>query len=438
MNIKKIAAIAICAAIMTTATVAVSADNSATVSEVELVESAGVVYTGVSEVAENCMPAIVSITNQSVQLVNEYYALFGNRFGNGDRSYTSTSVGSGIVVGQNDTELLIASNNHVVENADTLTVTFVDGESYEAQLKGYDDENDLAVIAIPLSEMSADTLSQIRIAKIGNSDEVKVGEQVVAIGNALGYGQSVTTGIVSAIGRNINVSDSYYGSSYTVYEDLIQTDAAINGGNSGGALLNLKGELIGINSAKATRSGVEGMGYAINVNKAMDIISELMERETRVKVPEAESGYLGITGGTINSQYYRLPAGVYISTVAEGGAAERAGLTADDIITSVGGYKVTTIDELKEALLYFKAGETVEVVAYVDDENYGYTEQTFEVTLDERPHDEDSDAETEEPAEGEDDNQQTDPREEFYNYFFGGDFYGRNGGNGSEGTTRAW
>ena len=433
MKIRKIAAIALCAAILASAAaIGVSAEGSTgKVDSVELVENAdSIVYTGVSEVAANCMPSIVSITNQSVQEVSSYYSMFGNNFGN--RSYTSTSVGSGIIIGQNDTELLIATNNHVVEDDTTLTVTFVDEQSYEAQIKGTDSENDLAVISIPFSEISDDTLSQIKIAKVGNSDEVLVGEQVVAIGNALGYGQSVTTGIVSALNRTIEVSDSssssyYYGYDTTTYEDLIQIDAPINGGNSGGALLNLKGELIGINSAKATSSGVEGMGYAININKAMDIINNLMERETRTKVDESESGYLGISGATISSSYYNVPTGVYIDSVTEGGAADIAGITENDIITEFDGQKVSSIDELKEMLLYYKAGETVEVKAYVDNENYGYEEQTFEVTLGERPS---SDTDTSESSEkkSSDEEEETEPSENGNNFYgFGGFGFGGNG-----------
>ena len=257
------------------------------VSTAHLVDTADAFsYSGVADIAENAMPTIVAITNKSVQEVQSFYR--GRTF-----QYESESCGSGIIVGENDTELLICTNNHVVEGARELTVSFIDESSYQAQIKGTDPSNDLAVVAVNLEDIDQDTLSQIKIAKLGDSDEMRVGEQVVAIGNALGYGQSVTTGIVSAKDRTIDVQE---GRSIYSYEDLIQTDAAINPGNSGGALLNMNGELIGINSTKASSSGVEGMGYAIPVSKAQPILEKLMNRETRNIVDEDEAAYMGISG----------------------------------------------------------------------------------------------------------------------------------------------
>lgn len=263
-------------------------------------------YSNVADVAEDVMPSIVSITNKSVQEVQDW-------FSRQTYQMESESAGSGIIIGENDTELLICTNNHVVEDSDTLTVTFIDDESYEAQVKGTDKENDLAVVAVKLDDISDDTRSKIKIAKYGDSDSLRVGEQVVAIGNALGYGQSVTTGIVSALNRDITASEDGSEASATTYQDLIQTDAAINPGNSGGALLNMNGEVIGINSAKASESGVEGMGYAIPISKAMPILENLMSKQTRSKVDEDKIGYLGINGQGVSDQavqLYNVPAGV--------------------------------------------------------------------------------------------------------------------------------
>jgi serine protease Do len=252
------------------------------------------------------MPAMISITNTSVQEVRDWFL-------GGSMQYESRSAGTGVIMGENDSELLIVSNNHVVEGADKIAVSFINEDSVEGIVKGTDDKNDLAVISVKLSDISKETLGQIRIANTADSDEIRVGEQVVAIGNALGYGQSVTTGIVSALGRQVNVRDSLGVSSY---EELIQTDAAINAGNSGGALLNMKGEVIGINSVKATQNGGEGMGYAIPISKALPIIQNLMNRETRELVSEEDAAYLGITGENVDmtlSELYGLPVGIYLS-----------------------------------------------------------------------------------------------------------------------------
>lgn len=342
------------------------------VSTAELVDSSeGFTYSGVADIAEAAMPTIVAITNKSVQEVRSFYR--GQTF-----QYESESCGSGIIVGENETELLICTNNHVVEDATELTVSFIDENSYEAQIKGTDPSNDLAVIAVNLEDISDETMEQIKIAQMGDSDEMRVGEQVVAIGNALGYGQSVTTGIISAKDRTIAVEDG--GSSY---ENLIQTDAAINPGNSGGALLNMNGELIGINSAKASSSGVEGMGYAIPVSKALPILENLMSKETRSKVDSSEAAYMGINGEGVTSEVielYNVPAGVYVTAVGEGTPAEEAGLQRGDIITAFDDVAVTNMDELSNRLQYYKGGETVEMTIQTAP-NGAYEEKTIEITL---------------------------------------------------------
>lgn len=327
----------------------------------------------VSDIAENAMPSIVSITNKSVQEVQNYFSMFG-------RGATQTqeveSCGSGIIIGQNDTELLLVTNNHVVEDADQLSVCFIDNEVYEATIKGTDSSNDLAVIAVALADISESTMSQIKIIQIGDSDELRVGEQVVAIGNALGYGQSVTTGIVSAVNRQVEGTDSENG--------FLQTDAAINPGNSGGALLNMNGELIGINSAKLASTEIEGMGYAIPINTASPIIETLMNRVTREKVDEANASALGISGQTVDGQIaaaYGIPKGVYVGEVNEGGAAEKAGIVKGCVITKFDDIEITSIEELKEQLTYYAAGEVVDVTISIAN-NGTWQENTVSVTLD--------------------------------------------------------
>ena len=333
-------------------------------------------YSNVADVAEDVMPSIVSITNKSVQEVQDW-------FSRQTYQMESESAGSGIIIGENDTELLICTNNHVVEDSDTLTVTFIDDESYEAQVKGTDKENDLAVVAVKLDDISDDTRSKIKIAKYGDSDSLRVGEQVVAIGNALGYGQSVTTGIVSALNRDITASEDGSEASATTYQDLIQTDAAINPGNSGGALLNMNGEVIGINSAKASESGVEGMGYAIPISKAMPILENLMSKQTRSKVDEDKIGYLGINGQGVSDQavqLYNVPAGVYVTKVQSGSPADEAGLREGDIITKFDGTEVSDMSDLQERLQYYSAGETVELTIQTNKDG-AYAEKTLEITL---------------------------------------------------------
>lgn len=357
--------------------------------------SSGSASTGtldVSTIAKNAMPSIVSITNKSVQEVQNYFSMFG--YGaQTPQTEETTSCGSGIIIGKNDTELLIVTNNHVVDGADTLSVSFVNNQVCEANIKGTDSDNDLAVIAVPLSEIPDDTMNSIAIATMGDSDSVHVGEQVVAIGNALGYGQSVTTGIISAANRVIDGNSSSDGgtdgtasdsaSNDTTGKTYLQTDAAINPGNSGGALLNMNGEVIGINSAKLASTEVEGMGYAIPVSRVSDIIENLMNEQTRTKVSSENQGTLGIKCLDVSSQIqqaYSMPAGIYISEVTSGGAAEKAGLKSGYVLTSFDDHSVTSTNELKSLLSYYSAGETVEVEAQVPD-NGSYETKTFSLTL---------------------------------------------------------
>ena len=333
-----------------------------------------ILNSGVAEVAANVMPAMVSITNTSVQEVMDW-------FRGGNFQYESKSLGTGVIMGNNDEELLIVTNNHVVDDANELTVSFIDEESVEAVVKGKDESDDLAVVAVKLKDIPEETMNQIRIANVADSEDVRVGEQVVAIGNALGYGQSVTTGIISALGRTIRVSD---GLGYNDYTDLIQTDAAINQGNSGGALLNMKGEVIGINSVKAGASGVEGMGYAISTSKAIPIIRDLMNKKTRDLVADDQLPYLGIVGQDVTSnvaQVYGIPEGIYVTEVSENGPASEAGITAGMIITSFDGEKIENMTELQELLPYYAGGETVKVTMSVQNEEGEYVEEDFSVTL---------------------------------------------------------
>ena len=337
-----------------------------TVSNAKLTTSTSTVTSDVSDIVENTLPSIVSITNMSVQEVQNFFG--------GISQQESESAGSGIIISQNDSELLVVTNNHVVEGSDTLTVTFNDGNSVEAQIKGTDSARDLAVVAVPLDKISDDTMNAIKVATLGDSDSLKVGEPAIAIGNALGYGQSVTTGIVSATGRTIDGFDGEY----------IQTDAAINPGNSGGALLNANGEVIGINSAKINSSAVEGMGFAIPISDASDVIQNLMNKETRSKVSDEERGYLGIKGYDVSeegAQMYNMPTGVYVKEVMSGGGAEKAGLTKGSIITGFEGSSISGMSSLQEQLQYNKAGEEVTLTVQIPDKNGEYTEKDIKVTL---------------------------------------------------------
>ena len=337
-----------------------------TVSNAKLTTSTSTVTSDVSDIVENTLPSIVSITNMSVQEVQNFFG--------GISQQESESAGSGIIISQNDSELLVVTNNHVVEGSDTLTVTFNDGNSVEAQIKGTDSARDLAVVAVPLDKISDDTMNAIKVATLGDSDSLKVGEPAIAIGNALGYGQSVTTGIVSATRRTIDGFDGEY----------IQTDAAINPGNSGGALLNANGEVIGINSAKINSSAVEGMGFAIPISDASDVIQNLMNKETRSKVSDEERGYLGIKGYDVSeegAQMYNMPTGVYVKEVMSGGGAEKAGLTKGSIITGFEGSSISGKSSLQEQLQYYKAGEEVTLTVQIPDKNGEYTEKDIKVTL---------------------------------------------------------
>ena len=351
----------------------------------------------VSEIVSEALPSIVSITTKSVQEVQNYFGMYGMYgYAPQQQEQEVEGSGSGIIVGKNDDELLIATNYHVVEGADTLSVAFTDGNAVEASVKGFDEERDLAVVSVSLDDVEDDTMDAISIANIGSSDDLKVGEQVIAIGNALGYGQSVTTGIVSAKNRrmdsdNNTVTDGSDDSSDGV--NLIQTDAAINPGNSGGALLNMEGEVVGINSAKLASTEVEGMGYAIAISDVTDILQNLMNETSRDKLDDSEHGVLGIKGSSVSSeavQMYGIPAGVFVKKVTEGGAADKAGLKANSVITEFNGKTVSSIDQLIEYLSYYEPDEEVELTVQVP-HGTSYKEETVKVTLDENTDADDSD-----------------------------------------------
>ncbi len=352
----------------------------------------------VAAVAQASMPSVVAITTVSVQEIPSF-------FGYSSHQYKSASTGSGIIVGDNDDELLIATNNHVVDGATTLSVCFIGDDvanaetetvnagdngdlnvedAVSAKIKGTDADNDLAVVAVKKSDIPEDTLNQIKIAQIGSSDDLAVGQQVVAIGNALGYGQSVTSGWISALNRTISTDDG------TNSTGLIQTDAAINPGNSGGALLNMKGELIGINSAKYADSAVEGMGYAIPISKAKPILEELMNRETREKVDSSKKGYLGVSLASLTTEaieMYNMPTGAFVRSVEDDSPAQEAGICKGDIIVKFDGQKVSDGDDLLDKLQYYKSGEKIEAVI-ARATNGEYEENTIELTLGTRPDNE--------------------------------------------------
>ena len=328
----------------------------------------------VSDVVKSVMPAVVSVSNSYTARMQYFGQIY---------SQEAKSAGSGIIVGKSDTELLIATNHHVVESADELAVVFVNDESANAQIKGTDPDRDLAVIAVQLKDLDQETIDDIAIARLGDSDELDVGDPVIAIGNALGYGQSVTTGVVSALDRPIAVSssESPYGDSEV--SKFIQTDAAINPGNSGGALLNIDGEVIGINSNKIGGEAVEGMGYAIPISDAEPIIHKLMNRETKIKVEDGNQGYLGITGVTVEKEYaqiYGMPVGVYVSSVADGSAAAGAGLVRGDVITKINGQKVESMEALKEEMQYYSAGSRI-TLTVMQASPMGYNGKEVEVVL---------------------------------------------------------
>ena len=320
----------------------------------------------IADIVDETMPAVVSITCMSVQEVQSFF---------GTQMQEAKSAGSGIIIDENDDELFIATNNHVVAGSEKLTVTFADENSVEGTIKGTDSKLDLAVVSVKKADISDETKQKIKIATMGDSSSVRVGEMAIAIGNALGYGQSVTTGIISATERSIEGVTGKY----------IQTDAAINPGNSGGALLNAKGEIIGINSAKIQDTSVEGMGYAIPISDAKEILQSLMNRQTREQVAEAERGFLGITGRTVDeasAQLYDLPVGVYVSAVQEGSAADKAGIEEGMIITTFDDTNLDGMDSLQSLLKTYKAGEKVKVKVAVPNKRNEYQEKTIEVTLD--------------------------------------------------------
>ena len=325
----------------------------------------------VSEIAKNAMSEVVSITN-TIRYQQYGYSIFGQ---SGEQEAAAS--GSGVIIGKNDSELLIVTNNHVIEDSTALSVQFVDGKSYDAEIKGTDSDVDLAVIAIPLSSISQDTLNNISFAKYGDSDSVSVGDQVVAIGNALGYGQSVTTGIISAKNRDISTEGG-------TESGLLQTDAAINPGNSGGALLNMNGELIGINVAKYSDNTVEGMGYSIPSKKVKEIVEGLSKRTTRAKVSQEEKGYIGIQGKTVDSsisEAYNMPQGIYIFKLLTGEGIDNSALQEKDIITKFDGQSVASLEELSGLLSRYKAGEKVEVTVQRLSGKGEYEEKTVSVTL---------------------------------------------------------
>ena len=351
--------------------------SNTTQNKASLSKASSVITSDVSNVVESVMPSIVSITNMSVQQVQSFFG--------GTSQQEVTSAGTGIIIEQTDSELLIVTNNHVVADSNQLTVTFDDQSSVEADIKGTDSAHDLAVIAVQLDKISDDTLDKISVATLGDSTKLKVGEPAIAIGNALGYGQSVTTGVISATDRESQTTDSETGET-TGSSDvkLIQTDAAINPGNSGGALVNANGEVIGINSAKLIGENVEGIGYAIPISDVTDIITNLMNQETKTKVSEAERGYLGITGLDVedsDSQRYGMPTGVYISEVSRGGGAADAGITKGSIIVGFNGITIDSMESLQEQLQYYKKGKKVTLTLQVPGEGGEYQEQTVDVTL---------------------------------------------------------
>lgn len=353
-----------------------NSESTSKVSETMLTKSSSVVTSDVSGVVENVMPSVVSITNLSVQEVQNFFG--------GVSQQESESAGSGIIISQTEDELLIVTNYHVIAGSETLTVTFHDETSLEANIKGTDSEHDLAVIAVALDNISSDTMQSIAVATLGDSTKLQIGEPAIVIGNALGYGQSVTTGVISALNRHTSGTETQTEESSEEDIKLIQTDAAINPGNSGGALVNANGEVVGINSSKIAGTTVEGMGYAIPISDVMDILDNLMSQKTKAKVAETEKGYLGITGFDVteqNAEQFGMPTGVYIDEVSKGGGAEKAGLTKGNVITAINGTRVESMDALKNELEYYAVGETISVTVSIPENNGEYSEKTVDVTL---------------------------------------------------------
>lgn len=342
---------------------------SAAVSETT-VAAAGAAEKSDADLVEEVMPAIVAITTLSTV---EYSTIWGER-----GTYDSKSAGSGIIVEQNEENLYIVTNAHVAEGADTLVVQFVDGTDAEGTVRGSDTSRDLAVVEVPLSEIDPETLQTIRVASIGDSTALRVGDPAIAIGNALGYGQSITKGVISALDREVTATDSQTGIS--IMNHCIQTDAAINPGNSGGALLNERGEVVGINEIKYMSTDVEGIGYAIPMATAMPVIEQIIAHET---VPEERAAFLGIQGievTTEDADRYQMPLGIYLAQVVEGSAADQAGLQTGDILISIDGNDISTQENLMRAMSYYAAGDTA-VITYMRADNGKYIEHTAEVTF---------------------------------------------------------
>lgn len=357
-----------------------SANTVSPVSGTSLTKTSSVVTSDVSSVVEGAMPSIVSITNMSVQQVQDFFG--------GVSQQKSESAGTGIIISKNDNELLMVTNNHVVEGNETLTVTFDDNSSVQANVKGTDPAYDLAVIAVPLNTISKKTMDIIKVATLGDSTKLKVGEPAIAIGNALGYGQSVTTGVISAVGRYNTAMDTMTGEAKTGDVKLIQTDAAINPGNSGGALVNANGEVIGINSSKLVGGSVEGVGYAIPISDVSDIITNLMSQKTKSKVAETDKGFLGIEGFDVTSEYaqrFNMPLGVYITSVTDGGGAKAADIKKGGVITGLNGTTIDSMNTLKEQLRYYAKGETVKLKVQVTGNDGEYKESSYEVKLGAKP-----------------------------------------------------
>ena len=339
-------------------------------------KSSSVVTSDVSSIVNDVMPSVVAITNMSVQEVQNFWGQTSQ--------YQSESCGTGIIIAKTDNELLIVTNNHVIADNESLTVTFDDDTSVDADVKGTDPEHDLAVIAVPLNQVSSETMEKIAVATLGDSTALQVGEPAIAIGNAMGYGQSVTTGVISAVNRESTTTDEQTGETEETGVKLIQTDAAINPGNSGGPLVNANGEVIGINSSKLASTTVEGMGYAIPISDVSDIIDNLMNQETKHKVSEEKKGYLCVKGYDVteeSAKKYNMPTGVYVAEIVKGGGAEEAGITKGNVITALNGTTVNSMEELQKELGYYESGKTVSVTIQVPENNGEWTEKTVDVKL---------------------------------------------------------
>lgn len=339
-------------------------------------KSSSVVTSDVSSIVNDVMPSVVAITNMSVQEVQNFWGQTSQ--------YQSESCGTGIIIAKTDNELLMVTNNHVIADNESLTVTFDDDTSVDADVKGTDSEHDLAVIAVPLNQISSKTMEKIAVATLGDSTALQVGEPAIAIGNAMGYGQSVTTGVISAVNRESTTTDEQTGETEETGVKLIQTDAAINPGNSGGPLVNANGEVIGINSSKLASTTVEGMGYAIPISDVSDIIDNLMNQETKHKVSEEKKGYLGVKGYDVteeSAEKYNMPTGVYVAEIVKGGGAEEAGITKGNVITALNGTTVNSMEELQKELGYYESGKTVSVTIQVPENNGEWTEKTVDVKL---------------------------------------------------------